>query len=146
MPDIKSVLNDEIRRLAKKEIKVAVIPLLKTVQEQKRAIAELKKQIADLEKRVPVKKAAAIMPVIDDDKKVRLNAAGIVRLRTKLKLTQAEFAKLLGVSSHTVSVWEIGKVAPRASAKQAICAMRGVGKRVLKQRLEELNSQNAEAK
>ena len=66
---------------------------------------------------------------------LRLNAAGIVRIRTKLKISQSELARLIGVSAHTVSLWEIGKVSPRANAKAAICALRKVGKRELKKML-----------
>ena len=138
MPDIKAVLNEEIRRLAKKEVKAAVLPLAKTIAEQRHIISELKKRITEIEKR-----ASAAKPALDDKteataetgKKLRLNAAGIVRIRTKLKLTQSEFAKILGVSSHTVSIWELGKVSPRQDAKTAICALRTLGKREIKRRL-----------
>ena len=43
MPDIKTVLSEEIRRLAKKEIKLAVTPLAKTIVEQRKTISELKR-------------------------------------------------------------------------------------------------------
>ena len=137
MPDIKAVLNEEIRRLAKKEIKAAVLPLVKTIAEQRHAITELKKRIAAMEKScAATKPAIEPAPAADTgNKKLRLNAAGIVRVRTKLKLTQNEFAKLLGVSLHTVSFWELGKASPRAEAKAAICALRTIGKREIKRRL-----------
>ena len=137
MPDIKAVLSEEIRRLAKKEIRIALTPLVKTVIEQRHTISELKKRIAVLEKSGVTAKAVK-EPDADparESKKLRLNAAGIVRVRTKLKLTQNEFAKLLGVSLHTVSFWELGKASPRAEAKAAICALRSVGKREIKRRL-----------
>ncbi|MBE6363359.1 MAG: helix-turn-helix domain-containing protein [Lentisphaerae bacterium] len=137
MPDIKAVLNEEIRRLAKKEVKAAVLPLVKTIAEQRHAISELKKRIAAMEKSCAAAKPAekTVSAPVAENKKLRLNAAGIVRVRTKLKLTQNEFAKLLGVSLHTVSFWELGKVAPRAGAKAAICALRTIGKREIKRRL-----------
>ena len=138
MPDIKAVLNEEIRRLAKKEVKAAVLPLAKTIAEQRHIISELKKRIVEIEKRVSSGKAAVseeTETAAETGKKLRLNAAGIVRIRTKLKLTQSEFAKILGVSSHTVSIWELGKVSPRQDAKTAICALRTLGKREIKRRL-----------
>ena len=136
MPDIKQVLNDEIRRLARKEIKNILLPVLKQLSDQKRVIGDLKKQIAALEKRVP-EKAEKAKTEIDagDSKKLRLNAAGIVKLRNKLGISQGKLAELVGVSTHTVSLWEIGRVSPRASAKAAICALRTIGKRELKRRL-----------
>ena len=147
MPDIKAVLSEEIRRLAKKEVKAAVLPLSQTIAEQRRVISELKKRIAEIEKAAcTVKKAAPAEAEAEAEtaigKKLRLNAAGIVRVRTKLKLTQSEFAKLLGVSSHTVSIWELGKVSPRQETKAAICALRTLGKRELKRRLATEESTN----
>ena len=59
----------------------------------------------------------------------------IRELRRENGLTQSEFAKILGVSSHTVSIWELGKVSPRQDAKTAICALRTLGKREIKRRL-----------
>ena len=140
MPDVKAVLTEEIRRLAKKEIKAAIEPLQKTLADQKKLISELKKRVAVLENK------KAVVSAVSEDKqddapeepKLRLNAAGIVRVRSKLKLTQAEFARLLGVAAHTVSIWELGKVSPRRDAKAAICALRGLGKRELKKRLADL--------
>lgn len=141
MPDIKQVLNDEIRRLARKELK-NVLPLLsKQISEQKKQISELKKKIAVLEKMIPKKEEAVAVPVTagqEEAKKLRLNAAGIVKIRTKLGLSQGKLAELIGVSGHTVSLWEIGKISPRANAKAAICALRKMGKRELKRRLAEL--------
>ena len=66
-----------------------------------------------------------------------MNAAGIVRIRTKLKLTQSELAQLLDVSMHTVSSWEKGKSYPRAGVKARICALRGLGKKQVKALLAE---------
>ena len=144
MPDIRQVLNDEIRRLARKEVKNILQPLLKQLTEQKRQISDLKKQINAIEKRVPEKEVVRKSVIVPEDaKKLRLNAAGIVKLRNKLGLSQGKLAELVGVSSHTVSLWEIGKVVPRANKKAAICALRTVGKRELKRQLADL-AENAE--
>ena len=146
--DIKQALNDEIRRLARKEIKAAVTPLLGTVSALKKQIAEQKRQIAALEKRCQVPENAAPAAAVeaeDDEKQVRLNAAGILRLRTKLGLTQGEFAKVLGVAMHTVSVWEQGRRTPRRAHKVRICALRGLGKRELKKMLDEKQTAPAPA-
>ena len=139
--DIKQALNDEIRRLARKEIKAAVAPLCDTISALKKQVAEQKRQIAALEKRcAAAEPAAPAIPAVaedGDEKQVRLNAAGILRLRTKLGLTQGEFAKVLGVAMHTVSVWEQGRRTPRRAHKVRICALRGIGKRELKKMLGE---------
>ena len=139
--DIKQALSDEIRRLARKEIKAALTPLQGTISALKKQVAEQKRQIAVLEKRcAPAESEISAIPAAaadEDEKQVRLNASGILRLRTKLGLTQGEFAKVLGVAMHTVSVWEQGRRTPRHAHKVRICALRGIGKRELKKMLEQ---------
>ena len=137
MSDLKQVLNDEIRRLARKEIKLAVQPLQANIVALRRQVSELKKMYSAASKRAEnmQKKATEqgfVSETEDAEPKLRLNAAGIVRIRQKLKLTQTEFAKLLDVSMHTVSAWEKGKCAPRAGVKARICALRTVGKKQVK--------------
>lgn len=146
MPDIKQILNDEIRRLARKELKAALAPLVKQISDQRKIIAGLKKELAALacEKKAAKEVRAETVPVQEDPKKLRLSPDGILKIRTKLKLSQEKFAVLLGVSGHTVSLWESGKVAPRANAKAAICALRSVGKKELKRRLAELCKETTE--
>ena len=140
MSDLKQVLNDEIRRLARKEVKLAVQPLQANIVALRRQISELKKLYSEAARKAEFiqKKTAEAsgVEIIDEEPKLRLNAAGIVRIRTKLKLTQSEFARLLDVSMHTVSAWEKGKSYPRANVKARICALRKVGKRQIKALLD----------
>ena len=139
MPDLKNLLNDEIRRLARKEIRIALEPVNAQIAAQKKVISDLKKQISDLEKmlrKTNPEKIAEIEEAADNEEnKIRLNAAGIIRIRKKYKLTQSELAKLLNVATHTVSIWELGKSAPRAAMKQKICDLRTLGKREINARL-----------
>jgi putative transcriptional regulator len=46
-----------------------------------------------------------------------VDSYGIVRAREKAGLTQAEFAKLLGVSVRTLQDWEQGRREPNAAAQ-----------------------------
>lgn len=143
MPDIRQVLNDEIRRLARKEVKNSLLPLMKQLADQKRLVAELKKQLAEVSKKIPAETAPEkVLPIdTDEPKKLRLNAEGIVRLRTKkLGISQSKLAELVGVSGHTVSLWEKGEVSPRANAKAILCSLRTIGKKELKRRLAELDT------
>ena len=138
MPDLKNLLNDEIRRLARKEIKIALEPVFGAIANQKKTISDLKKQISALEKMLRKSNPEKIAEIEEEEKEetgVRLNAAGIIRIRKKHKLTQTELAKLLDVAPHTVSIWELGKSAPRAAMKQKICELRTVGKREINARL-----------
>ena len=51
MSDLKQVLSDEIRRLARKEIKQAVQPLQATIVSLRRQISELKKLYSEANKK-----------------------------------------------------------------------------------------------
>ena len=148
MSDLKQVLNDEIRRLARKEIKQAVQPLQANIAALRRQISDLKKLYNEANRKAEFlqKKAAEAsgVEITEEEPKLRLNAAGIVRIRTKLNLTQSEFARLLDVSMHTVSAWEKGKCAPRANVKARICALRTTGKRQIKAMLLNAPQQDAE--
>lgn len=146
MPDIKSVLNDEIRRLARKELKVAIQPfqaqlaaLKKTVSEQAKLIKELSKGFAVAARKAKSETAAEQdgEAVETNSKQFRLTPERIVKLRQKLGLTQGQFAALLEVNPLSVSNWELGKAVPRESGKQKIAALRGLGKRGLKVMLAE---------
>ena len=59
MPDIKGVLQDEIKRLAKREIKAATAPLQKTIMELKRKVAVLERTLAVSEKESAKEKITA---------------------------------------------------------------------------------------
>ena len=139
--DFKQVFADEVRRLARKEVRAASESLYETIATLRKQIAEQKKQIVELAKSCVLKeeKKSPVddIPMPNDGKSLRLNAAGIVRLRTKLGLTQGDFARVLGVAMHTVSVWEQGRRVPRAAHKAKICALRKIGKRELKKLLAE---------
>ena len=49
-----------------------------------------------------------------------IDSFGIVRAREKSRLTQSEFAELLGVSVRTLQDWEQGRRAPNAAAQTLI--------------------------
>ena len=139
MTNIKKVFTDEVRRIARKEIKASVEPLLKR-------LASLKKQVAELSKR-PVSAApqSAKAPVAADGaeppeelKGVRLTPKSIRKMREKMRLSQKDFAKLVGTNLVSVGFWEKGKAAPRNKAKANMLQLRSMGKRDLEARFAEL--------
>lgn len=149
MPNIAQVLKEEIRRIARKEIKAQVSKLKKDVVKVKKINVDLRRTVSQLrkdnellintEKRRQTQPVAA-MPA--DAKSARLTAKGIRSMRRKLGLSQADFAKLTGVSTVAVGIWEKkGKGALRLKDKTraAILALRGVGAREAKRRVELLD-------
>ena len=141
MSDIKKVLTDEIRRLAKKEINTAVEPLAAKVATLKKLVSTQAKEIELLKSRVPEPaKVSQVEETPKNDKGVRLNAVGIKRIRAKLNVSQSIFAKLVGANILSVSHWELGKTEPRNEFKSRIAVLRRIGKRELEKRLTEIAS------
>ena len=135
MSDLKQVLSDEIRRLARKEVKAAVVPLQQIVSAQKKVIADLAKRIKELEAAAP-QPAVCETPVADSaadsSVKFRISPDGIRKLREKRGLTQLQLAQLLDVNQFTISNWEQGKNKPRRGQKEALAQLRKMGKREFK--------------
>jgi len=103
MPKLAEVFRGEIVRISRREARIATagvreakIKLIKTVADLKRKIAKLQgenKWLVAAEKKRLVQKPQ-LTP--ETSKKARLTSKGIRRLRRKLGLSQANFAKLLG--------------------------------------------------
>ena len=131
MPDFKQTFQEEVRRLARKELKA----LDEKINEQKKTINALQKRVNELEKKqaVAVKPAAAekapeAAPV-QEGRKIRFSAKSLVKFRKKFAISQKALAALLGVTPFTVSHWEIGKNRPRNVQIEAFNALTKLGKR-----------------
>lgn len=140
MSDFKQIFSDEIRRLARKEIKIALEPMQKMIAAQRAQIVELRRQVRELEK-VSGPVAAVVETTAQEnaeDKKIsrRITGKRIVAMRNKMKLSQAQFAELLGVSLSSIVNWEKDKRTPRASQKELIANLRLLGKREVAKRLD----------
>jgi hypothetical protein len=146
MPNVAKVLREEVQRLSRKELKTALTPLRRDSIRLKKAIAGLRREVAalarsaaQLEKRVPVAGPPAPR---DGARKLRPTADSLLRLRTRLGLTQLQFAKLLGVSGQAVVNWAAaeGRIRMRNSNLAALAAIQGIGKREARKRLAALDS------
>ncbi len=148
MPNIATVLKDEIRRLARKEIRTMVGTTKRAVVQYRRDIANLKRLLNSQEKNVTdLKKQLAGQqdqsPAEEDELAgVRFSARSVRAQRRRLKLSAADYGKLVGVSSLTVYNWESGKARPRKAQFAAVVAIRGIGKRDALRRLAELQQQS----
>jgi DNA-binding transcriptional regulator YiaG len=71
---------------------------------------------------------------------VRFSSRGICALRKKLRLSQADFGRLLGTTPGSVHLWEKkqGALNLRDKTKAAILSIRGLGAREAREKLEEL--------
>jgi DNA-binding transcriptional regulator YiaG len=137
MTTLAIALKDEIRRLARKEIRVQTGRTSKAVAQYRREIARLKrlqrlqdKKIALLESQAR-KSLAMPANVADSDPNgdSRFSARSVRAQRRRTGLSAADYAKLVGVSPLTIYNWEHNKSRPRREQFSALLALRGLGKR-----------------
>jgi len=135
MPNIASVLKNEISRIARKEIKADTESLKKQSSKYRSEIAALKRQILDLQKslrglsngtRAARSESAEEVP---DKGGLRFRSKGFAAHRQRLGLSAAQAGALLGVSGQTIYHWEAGKSKPRASQMPRIDALRKLTKK-----------------
>ncbi len=144
MPNLASVLKDEIRRLARKEIKSQTTTAKRMAAQHRRDIAELKRQAQNLTKRVAFlesqERKRMPRPRVSKDvaERARFSPKWLKSHRQRLGVSAADYAKLVGVSALTVYNWEQGKSKPRKQQVAALAAVRGLGKREALKRLEML--------
>jgi len=147
MPNIAKVLKDEIARISRREAKAAFGGIGKANTGLKRVVASLKKRVAFLEKEnrrltAAVNKIPSPQASPEEGQKIRLTARGIRSLRNRLRLTQAEFGKLMGTTPHSVYLWERkeGALKLRDKTKAALLSIRGLRAREAKEKLAEMLS------
>jgi DNA-binding transcriptional regulator YiaG len=145
MPNIAVVLKDEIRRLAKREIKASTSSTKSAVAQSRRDIAALKRQVGAQQREIAFlkgqerKRLGKVSATEDDELEgVRHSARSVKAQRHRLKLSAADFGKLVGVSGLTVYNWENGKGRPKKQRLSALVAVRKMGRREAMAKLEVL--------
>lgn len=141
MPNIATVLKQEITRLARKEAKAHVEPLRKANAQYRKDIAELKRQLGAMKKRVDYldaqERKRLRKPVSVSEAEGRRFSPGWLKAhRHRLGLAAADYAELVGVSPQTIYNWEHGRSKPRKEQLAALAAIRRIGKREAQRRLE----------
>jgi DNA-binding transcriptional regulator YiaG len=140
------VLKDEIRRLARKEIRAQTGKQARAVAQYRREIARLKRQQLEQEKKLARLAALArgmhdSKPAdIEEDGKLRFSARSVRAQRRKTGLSAADYAKLVGVSSLTIYNWEHNKSRPRKGQFAALVALRNLGKREAQAKLSQVSA------
>ena len=141
MPNLLSTLNDQIRRLSRREVKAQTQTVRKVTAKYRRDIAALKREIASLTKVVKKlqkneqKRSGTGAPEAGDTNGMRFRADGLKTHRAKLGISAADYGKLVGVSGLTIYNWEAKKSKPRRGQLGKIASVRGIGKREAMRRL-----------
>jgi len=145
LPNIASVLKEEIARLVRRQLRSETEMLKKASSNYRADIAALKrrtealeKQISRLERMVP-KKAAPIANE-ESETKLRFKPQGVRAQRARLDLSAPEMGALVGVSAQTIYNWEAGTSRPRAEQLALIATVRKMGKREVKARLDQMKA------
>jgi len=146
MPNIAGVLREEIRRLAKKEVKAQVGTTRRAAVQYRRDIAKLKRLVGQQDKEIKhIKKRlqqqqGQTQPTEEQLECVRFSARSVKAQRQRLGLSAADYGKLVGVSGLTIYSWEHEKSRPRKAQLAALIAVRGIGKREALTKLAELEA------
>lgn len=141
MPNIASVLKEEILRLARKEVKSEIEALKKASAHYRSEIASLKRRVTSLEAQTNrLSKNASKNESKDastsNASQARFSAKGFASRRQRLGFSAADMGVLLGISAQTVYNWESGKTRPRPQQLEAWTVIRAMGKRQAKAKLE----------
>ena len=144
MPNLASVLKDEIIRLARKEVKSQTGVTKRAAAQHRRDIAALKRQVQALTKQVAFlesqeKKRVSKRTPEAPSGQVRFSPGWLKAHRERLGISAADYGQLVGASALSIYNWESGKAKPRREAQAALASVRGLGKREALKRLEMLD-------
>jgi len=146
MPNLAATLKEEIRRLARKEIKLQTSTTRQAAAQHRREIAQLKRQLREQEKKIAFlqaqekKRLAKPAPAGEPAEGLRFSPKSVKAQRKRLKLSAKDFGKLVGVSALSIYNWEQGKSRPRRAQLAALAAVRSLGKREAMARLRVLDA------
>ncbi len=141
MANVLSLLKLEIRRLAKKEARVAAAHAERRVAQHRRDIAKLRRIIHEQATRIARLEAGGRSPVLADRKGLDLPAGArfsprsLKAQRKRLGLSAALYGKLVGVTGQTVYAWEHRLSRPRPTQMAAWYASRSLTKQEATQRI-----------
>lgn len=142
MANLAETLKEEIRRLARKEIKAQTGTTKQAVAQYRRELAKLKRQLRDQEKKLTFlekqeqKRVGQPQAAEEPAEDVRFSARSVAAQRKRLGLSAKDYGKLVGVSPLTIYNWEQGKSRPQKAQLAAFMAVRGIGKREALAKLE----------
>lgn len=142
MTSLAEALKDEIRRLARKEVKAHSEKTARMVSQHRRDLAQLKRDLQDQQRKIAFLEAQERKriesPDVDEETAgdVRFSARSVRAQRRRTGLSAADYARLVGVSPLTIYNWEHGKSRPRKEQLASLVSLRGIGKREAQAKLE----------
>ncbi len=144
--NLAGILKDAMRRLARREIRAETGKTKQAVAQYRRDIARLKREVQSQRKQIALlttqeEKRLGQPPAAEEPaEKVRFSARSVRAQRKRLKLSAADYGKLLGVAALTVYSWESGRRRPRKAQLASLVAARGIDKREAQAKLEAMKA------
>ncbi len=142
MPNLQSVLRQEIQRLARREVRSELEATKKAVAQHRREIAELKRRNTALERTVSYLQSRETTRMkasplnAEPPKGTRFSSRSLKAQRRRSGLSQKDYASLAGVSTQTIYNWESGGTKPDRKHLATLVSLRGIGKREATKRME----------
>lgn len=145
MPNIATVLKEEIARVARKEVRSEIASLKTAASKHRAEIAALKRRTHASEQELRRLSKANPKPrstVVEDlaPQNLRFSAKGLASQRRRLGLSADDCGLLVGASGQSIYNWESGTARPRTSHLAAIAVLRTLGKKEAASRLEALKA------
>ena len=145
MRNLQVVLRQEIRRLARREVRSELDATKRAVAQHRREIAELKRRNTALERTVNYLQSRETKRLKAGPSQAtqgtRFSFRSLKAQRRRSGLSQEEYASLVGVSSSTIYNWESGSTKPSGKHLPTLVSLREIGKREAKRRLELVEGQ-----
>ena len=143
MPNIASILKEEISRVARKEVRAETQSLKKATSVYRSEIAALRRRFLALEqtlKRLGKSTAKTDSAAADEEasQSLRFSGKGLASQRQRLGLSAEDCGLLVGASGKSIYRWESGVARPRANHVASIAALRSLGKKAATDRLAAL--------
>ncbi len=150
MPNVQRVIQEEIKRLANKEIRKSVSDissLKKRLSSMEKSIRKINADIEKIARQIDRSYGRGIISPSrvseSDSGSSRMGPRLILKLRKRLGLSRKDFSRLAGVSPTTLYLWEKGKSSPNKKAKAILVKMRSLTKKKAKKLLESPEDEGA---
>jgi len=143
MANYQTSFRREVQRIARKEIRSELKSTKQAVSRYRGEIAALKRKHKELERLIKAlqsrekKKSRVDSADVEQPKRRRYSVGSLKSQRKKSGLSQANYAKLVGVSAATIFSWESGKTKPDDKRLQKLVSLRGIGKQEAQKRISE---------
>ena len=135
MPTLQEVFRAVTQRLARREIRAATRTMRQELRALRRKLAGLPKTVSDISRHVTNlvrerdAQRAQLHSSAEEVQAARFSPRLVKKLRARLKLTQGQVARLVGVSVAAVRAWEAGRSRPQGARRSALVALRKLGRR-----------------